>query len=88
MSLPGGSGSQYGPQCSDLIAQSCEGSGVVQHHVGRSPAILPSGLRRDPGLGLGPAEPVARPQPLNLSFLINIDRDHKVEVLLLTGLDK
>jgi hypothetical protein len=29
-----------------------------------------------------------RAQPLNLSFLINIDGDHKVEILLLTGLDQ
>ena len=88
MSLPGDSRSQYGPQCSDLISQSCQSSGVVQHHICGSPAILPRGLSCDPGLGLGPAEPVARHQPLNLSFLINIDGDHKVEILLLTGLDQ
>jgi len=87
MSLSGSGGSQYGPQCSDLFPQLGNASGIVQHHISRGPALFPGGLRCNPGLCLCSAESVARYQPLDLSFLINIDGDDEIEILLLAGLD-
>ena len=88
MSLSGSGGSQYGPQCSDLVPQLGDASGVFQNHISRDPAIFAAGLGSNSGLRLRPSEAVTRHQPLDLSFLINIDSYDDIEVLLVTGLDQ
>ncbi len=88
MSLSGSGGSQYGPQCSDLVPQLGNAAGVVQDQIGRDLAIFAAGLGGDSGLRLGATEAVTRHQPVDLSFLINIDSHDEIELLLLTGLDQ
>src|SRR5687767_14803713 len=88
MSLSGDSRAQFCPERIDLFSQLGHASGIVQDHVSLDHTIFPTGLSGDPGLGLGAGVSVTRHQPLNLSFMINVDRDHKIEVLLLTGLDQ
>jgi hypothetical protein len=88
MSLSGDSRAQFCPERIDLFSQLGHASGIAQDHVSRDHTIFPTGLSGDPGLGLGAGVSVTRHQPLDLSFMINLDRDHKIEVLLLTGLDE
>ena len=86
MSLPGSRGSQYGPERSDLILQLRHASAVVQHHISGHPAIFAARLGGNPGLGLGPTEPITLHQPLDLGLATDIDSDDKIELPLLTGL--
>jgi hypothetical protein len=88
MSLPGTGRSEYGPQRIDLILQLGHTSAVVQNHICDPSAILVAGLRSNPGLGFGATEPVAGHQSLDLGFMIDIDGDNEIEVLLLAGLDE
>jgi hypothetical protein len=88
MSLPGIGRSEYGPERIDLTLQFRHASAVVQDYISRDPAIFPSGLSSNPRLGLGSTEAVARHQPPDLCFMINIDSDDKIEVPLLAGLDQ
>jgi hypothetical protein len=88
MSLSGDSRAESRPERIDLFSQLGHASGVVHDHMSRDLTICASGLSSNPGLGLSAGEPVTRHQPLNLSFMINIDRYHKIEVALLAGLDQ
>jgi hypothetical protein len=88
MSLSGGGGSQYAPECGYLLPEIVQVPVVVHDDIGRRPALLGARLGVDPRRRLCPAESVARDQPLDLSFMININRDHYIEILLLAGLDE
>jgi hypothetical protein len=88
MSLSGDSRAEFCPERIDLFSQLGHAPGVVQDHISRDLTILASGLSGNPGLGLSTGEPIARHQPLDLSFMINIDCHDKIEVSLLTGLDE
>ena len=88
MSFSGGGGSQYAPECGDLLPEIVQVPVVIHDDIGRRPALLGARLGVDPRRRLCPAEAVARNQPLDLSFMININRDHYVEILLLAGLDE
>jgi hypothetical protein len=88
MSLPGSSRGEYGPERFDLIPELSNASAVVHDHIGRPPTIFAAGLGGNPGLGLGAAVPISRHQSLDLGFMINIDSNHKIEILLLAGLDQ
>ena len=88
MSLSGDSRAEFCPERIDLFSQVPDACGVVQDHVSHPSALFPTGLRGNPGIGFSAREPVARHQPLDLSFMISIDGDNKIEVLLLAGLDQ
>lgn len=88
MSLSGGSRAQFCPERIDLFSQLGHASGIAHDHISRDHTIFPTGLSGNPGLGLGAGVSVTRHQPLDLSFMININRDHKIEVFLLAGLDQ
>jgi hypothetical protein len=88
MSLSGTSRAESCPERIDLFPQPGHASGVVHDYVSRDLTIFATGLSGNPGLGLSPSEPVTRHQPLDLSFMINIDRHHKIEVRLLARLDQ
>ena len=87
MSLPGDSRAEFCPERIDLYSQLGQASRIVQDHVSRALAIFATGLSGNPGLGFSAAEPVAQYQPLDLSFMISVNGDHKIEVLVLAGLD-
>jgi hypothetical protein len=88
MSLPGASRGEYGPERFDLIPEFGNASAVVHDHISGTPAIFAAGLGGNPGLGFGATVSIARHQSFNLCFMINIDSDHKIEGLLLAGLDQ
>jgi hypothetical protein len=88
MSLSGDSRAEFCPERIDLFSQLRDVSGVVQDHVSHPSALFPTGLCGDPGLGFSAREPVARHQPLDLSFMISVDGHDKIEFLLLAGLDQ
>jgi hypothetical protein len=88
MSLSGDSRAEFCPEGINLFSQLGHASGVVHDHVSRTPAIFSTDLSGNPGLGFSASESVAHHQPLDLSFMISIDSDHNIEVLLLTGLDQ
>ncbi len=88
MSLSGGSRAESCPERIDLFPQLGHASGIVHDQISRDPTIVTTGLSDNPGLGLSAGEPVTRHQSLDLSFMINIDRHHKIEVPLLARLDQ
>jgi hypothetical protein len=88
MSLSGGSRAEFCPERIDLFRQPGHTSSVVYDDISRDHTILATGLRGDPGLGLCAGESVSHDQSLDLSFMINIDCHHKIEVPLLAGLDQ
>ena len=88
MSLSGDRRAEFCPERIDLFSQLRDASAVVQNHVSHQSALFPTGLRGSPGLGFSAREPIARHQPLHLSFMIGVDGDNKIEVLLLAGLDQ
>jgi hypothetical protein len=88
MSLLGSGRGEYGPECVDLILQVGQASAVVQNHIGRHPAVFPTGLGADPRLPLGAGEAVTSHHSPDLGFMINIDSDYKIEFLLLVSLDQ
>jgi hypothetical protein len=88
MSLSSDSRAEFCPEGIDLLSQLGHGPGVVQDHVCRTFAIFATGLSGNPGLGFSAREPITRHQPLDLSFMISVDGDNKIEVLLLAGLDQ
>ena len=88
MSLLGDSRAEFCPERIDLFRQAGHTSGVVYDDISRDHAILATGLRGNPGLGLWAGESVSHQQSLDLSFMINIDCHHKIEVPLLASLDQ
>jgi hypothetical protein len=88
MSLSGDSRAEFCPERIDLFPQPGNTSGVVHDQIGRDLTIFATGLSGNPGLGLCAGEPVSRQQPLDLSFMINIDCHYNIEVPLLAGLDQ
>jgi hypothetical protein len=88
MSLSGDSRAEFCPERIDLFPQLGDAPGVAHDHMSRDSTIFATGLSGNPGLGLSAGEPVTRHQPLDLSFMINIHRYHKIEVPLLPGLDQ
>ena len=88
MSLSGGGGSQYVPECGDLFPEIVQVPVVVHDDIGRRPALLRARLGGDPRLRLCAAQSVAYEKPLDLNFMININGDHYVEISLLAGLDE
>jgi hypothetical protein len=88
MSLSGDSRAEFCPEGIDLLSQLGRASGVVHDHVSRTPAIFPTGLGGNPGLGFSASESIAHHQPLDLSFIISVHGDDNIEVLMLAGLDQ
>ena len=88
MSLSGDSRAEFCPEGIDLLSQLGQASGVVHDHVSRTPAIFPTGLGGNPGLGFSASESVAHHQSLDLSFMISVHGDDNIEVLMLAGLDQ
>lgn len=88
MSLSGDSRAEFCPERIDLCPQLGHASGVVHDHISCDPTIFATGLSSNPGLGLSAGESVTCHQPLDLSFMINIDCCHKIEVSLLPGLNQ
>jgi hypothetical protein len=87
MSLSRDSRAEFCPERIDLFCQLSHVSGVVHDNISGTRAILATGLSGDPGLGFGTAEPVACHESLDLGFKISVDRDDKIEVLVLASLD-
>ena len=88
MSLSSDCRAEFCPQGIYLFSQLGHTSGVVQDHVGRAFAIFATGLSGNPGLGFSAGEPVTHHQSLDLSFMIRVHGDHKIEFLVLAGLDQ
>ena len=88
MSLSSNSRAEFCPQSIYLFSQLGHTSGVVQDHVGRAFAIFATGLSGNPGLGFSAGEPVTHHQSLDLSFMIRVHGDHKIEFLVLASLDQ
>jgi hypothetical protein len=88
MSLPGASRGEYGPERFDLIPELGNASAVVHHHISRPSTICAAGLGGNPGLSLGATVPIPRHQSLDLFFMININSNHKIEILLLARFDQ
>jgi hypothetical protein len=88
MSFSGDSRAEYCPERIDLLPQLRQASGVLQDQVGRPQAIFAARLGGNSGRSFCSAEPIACHHSLDLRFMINIDRDDNVEVLVLTGFDQ
>jgi hypothetical protein len=88
MSLSSDSRAEFCPEGIDLFSQPGHASGVVQDHVSCAFAIFATRLSGNPGLGFSGGEAVARHQPLDLSFMVSVHGDDKIEVFVLAGLDQ